>query len=72
MTKLKRRIKYCGLAFVTILFAIKIYSYIHCSKWAVSPPGGDFQKQGGEQNKEGDMWVKQHEGGENAQPLIDH
>ena len=40
------------------------------SKWAESPLGGDFDGQGGEKNK-GDDGAKQHQGGENAQPLID-
>jgi len=37
-----------------------------------SPPWGDFEEQGGEKNKVGDRVAKQHKGGENAQPLIDH
>jgi len=44
------------------------------SKWRTRPLGGDFEDQGDEQNKVGNMGAKQHKGGENAQPLplIDH
>ena len=36
------------------------------------PLGGDFEGQGDETNKGGDRGAKQHRGGENDQPLIDH
>jgi len=41
------------------------------SKWAELPPGGDFDGQVGEKNKGGDRGAKKHQGGENAQSLID-
>jgi len=36
------------------------------------PTGSDFDGQGGEKNKGGYWGTKQHKGGENTQPLIDH
>jgi len=41
------------------------------SKWAESPPWGDFEWQGGDKSKGGNRGAKQHKGGENAQPIID-
>jgi len=35
------------------------------------PFGGEFEGQRGEKNKGGNSGVKQHKGGENAQPLSD-
>jgi len=36
------------------------------------PLGGDFHGQGGKNTKGGDWGVKKHQGGENAQFLMDH
>ena len=36
------------------------------SKWAILPPWGDFETEGGEKNKRGDRGAKNYQGGENA------
>jgi len=42
------------------------------SMWAESPPWARFWWARGGKNREGDRGAKQHKGGDNAPPLIDH
>jgi len=51
----------------------RIFPLVKCfSKWAESPPWGQFWMARGRKNQRGRQGAKQHEGGENAQALIDH